>query len=146
MRDLSHVCDLHHSSSQRRIPNPLSKARDQTCNLMAPGQIHFHCATMGTPIATYINIFENLTQGVPVAAQQKQICLVSMGMQVWSLALPSGLGIWHCCELWWRSQMWLGSCIAVVVYAGSYSSDSTPSLGTSICWGCGPKKQKEKRK
>ena len=29
-----------------------------------------------------------------------------------------------------------------VVQAGSYSSDSTPSLGTSICCRCGPKKQK----
>ena len=28
--DLSHICDLHHSSWQRRILNPLSEARDQT--------------------------------------------------------------------------------------------------------------------
>ena len=33
-RDLSHVCDLHHSSQQRRILNPLSEARDRTRNLM----------------------------------------------------------------------------------------------------------------
>ena len=32
--DPSHVCDLHHSSWQQWILNPLSKARDQTCNLM----------------------------------------------------------------------------------------------------------------
>ena len=38
--------------------------------------------------------------------------------------------------------MWLGSGVAVaVVQAGSYSSDETPSLGTSICCQCGPKKQ-----
>ena len=30
MRDLSRVCDLHHSSWQRCILNPLSEARDQT--------------------------------------------------------------------------------------------------------------------
>ena len=29
-RDLSRVCDLHHSSWQRQILNPLSGARDQT--------------------------------------------------------------------------------------------------------------------
>ena len=29
--DLSHVCNLHHSSQQRWIFNPLSEARDQTC-------------------------------------------------------------------------------------------------------------------
>ena len=33
-RDLSHVCDLHHSSQQSRILNPLSKAKDWTRNLM----------------------------------------------------------------------------------------------------------------
>ena len=30
-----------------------------------------------------------------------------------------------------------------VVEAGSNSSDSTPSLGTSICRGCRPKKKKK---
>ena len=30
MQDLSHICDLYHSSWQRRILNPLSKARDPT--------------------------------------------------------------------------------------------------------------------
>ena len=40
--------------------------------------------------------------------------------------------------------MLLGSGIAVAVaVAGSYSSDSTPSLGTSIGPGCGPKKIKQ---
>ena len=53
--------------------------------------------------------------------------------------LLSGLRIWRCCELWGRLQ----TCIAVaVVQAGSYSSDSTPSLGTSTCRGCGPKKKR----
>ena len=37
--DLSHICDLHHSSQQRRILNPLSEARDRTRNLMVPSQI-----------------------------------------------------------------------------------------------------------
>ena len=36
MRDLSHVCNLHHSSWQYQILNPLSKARDQTRNLGVP--------------------------------------------------------------------------------------------------------------
>ena len=41
--------------------------------------------------------------------------LVSMSKQVQSLALLSGLRIWHCSELWWRSQTQLGSCISVAV-------------------------------
>ena len=43
--------------------------------------------------------------------------------------------------------MQLRSRVAVAVaVAGSYSSDSTPSLGTSICHGCSPKKQTNKPK
>ena len=49
MRDLSHVCDFHHSSRQYWIPDPLREARDGTHNLMASSQIHFCCTTMGTP-------------------------------------------------------------------------------------------------
>ena len=50
MPDPSCVCDLHHSSQPRQILNPLSKARNRTCNLMVPSQIRFHCATTGTPL------------------------------------------------------------------------------------------------
>ena len=46
--DLSHVCDLHHSSRQRRIPISLSGARYQTYILMDTSWICFSCATMGS--------------------------------------------------------------------------------------------------
>ena len=49
MQDPSHVFHLHHRSWQRRILNPLSEARDQTCNFVVPRQISFCCATVGTP-------------------------------------------------------------------------------------------------
>ena len=39
-RNTGSVCNLHHSSQQRQILNPLSKARDQTRNLMVPSWIH----------------------------------------------------------------------------------------------------------
>ena len=68
--------------------------------------------------------------------------LVSMRIRVQSLALLSELRMWCCCELWHRSQTCLGSAIAMAV-AGSYSSDLTPSLGTSTCYRCSPKKQKK---
>ena len=48
-QDPSRIRDLHHSSRQHQILNPLSKARDRTCNLMVPSQICFHYAMMGTP-------------------------------------------------------------------------------------------------
>ena len=43
--------------------------------------------------------------------------------------------------------MWLVSGVAMAVAQHSgCSSDSTPSLGTSTCCGCGPKKTKKKKK
>ena len=69
-----------------------------------------------------------------------------------SLALLSGLRIQCCCELWSRSQKQLGSRVALAVaQASDYSSDWTPSLGTSIYHGQGHKKterppQKKKKK
>ena len=53
--------------------------------------------------------------GVPVVAQWKQTWLVSMRMRVRPLVLLSVLRIQHCCELWCRPQMRLGSGIAVAV-------------------------------
>ena len=47
--DPSRICDLHQSSWQHQILNPLSEARDQTFNLMVPSQIRFHFTTTGTP-------------------------------------------------------------------------------------------------
>ena len=40
--DPSHICNLHHSSRQSLILNPLSEARDRTCVPMDTSQIHFH--------------------------------------------------------------------------------------------------------
>ena len=39
VQDLSHLCDLHHSSRQCWILKPLSKGRDRTRNLMVPSRI-----------------------------------------------------------------------------------------------------------
>ena len=39
----------------------------------------------------------------------------NMRLQVRSMDLLSGLRIWRCCELWCRSQTWLGSHIAVAL-------------------------------
>ena len=48
-------------------------------------------------------------------APWKRIRLGTMRLQVRSLALLSGLRIQCCCELWCRSQIRLGSGIAVAV-------------------------------
>ena len=67
--------------------------------------------------------------------------LVSIRMRVQFLASLCGLKIWHCCKLQCRSQMRLGSGVAM---AGGYGSNSTLSLRTSICHRCHPKKKKKK--
>ena len=57
-----------------------------------------------------------------------------MRMRAQSLALLSGLRIQHCHELQCRPPRPPQSGIAeAVVWAGSCSSDLTPSLGTSMC-------------
>ena len=65
-------------------------------------------------------------------------------MQVQSLVSLSGLRIQHCRDLWCRLQTRFGCAVAVAV-ASSCNSDSTPSLGTSVCYGYGPKKGKKKK-
>ena len=47
--DLSHICDLLHSSQQCQILNPLNEARDRTHDLTVPSRICFHCTKTGTP-------------------------------------------------------------------------------------------------
>ena len=49
-QDLSHICDLYHSSRQRQILNPLSEAMDRTHVLMDPGQFRFRCSKTRTPL------------------------------------------------------------------------------------------------
>ena len=70
-----------------------------------------------------------------------------MRLRVRTLALLSGLRIQHCRELWCTSQTRLRSSVAMAVaQASGYSSDSTPSLGTSICRGSGPRNNKKTKK
>ena len=50
--DPSHICDLHHSSEQHQILNPLSKVRDQTHILMDTSQV---CNTLSHNSNSYIH-------------------------------------------------------------------------------------------
>ena len=56
--------------------------------------------------------------------------------------LTSGLRIRCCCELWCRSKARLGSSVLWLRRRSQpFWLDSTPSLGTFICWRWDPKKQ-----
>ena len=58
-RDPSLVCNLHHSSRQRQILNPLGEARNRTCtSWFLVGFVNL-CATTGTP-ASFACLFSNL--------------------------------------------------------------------------------------
>ena len=42
MPDPGHVCNLHNSSQQCQIVNPLSEAQDRTHNFMVPSRVRYH--------------------------------------------------------------------------------------------------------
>ena len=50
-------------------------------------------------------VIKRVAAGVPVVTHRKWIWLGTIRFWVLSLASLSGLRIWHCCELWFRSQM-----------------------------------------
>ena len=72
MHDTSHVCDLHHSSCQCQILYPLSKARDQTCNLMVPSKICFHWKQINN-LTFQLKKLEKEGQTKPKASRKKEI-------------------------------------------------------------------------
>ena len=46
MQDLRCICDLHHSSHQCQVPDPMRETRDRTHILMDTSQIRFCCTIM----------------------------------------------------------------------------------------------------
>ena len=80
-------------------------------------------------------------------AQQKRILTRNNEVAVRFLASLSGLRIWHCRELWCRSQTQLRSRVAVaVVEASSCSSDWTPAWEPLYATDMALKTQKKKKK
>ena len=83
-QDPSHICDLHHSSQQCWLLNPLNEAKYQTCILMDTSSIHFCWSTKGTPVITIlmfavIIIFIIILLGMLQKSSSFQISLLSMG-------------------------------------------------------------------
>ena len=83
--------------------------------------------------------------GVPVMAQQKRIRLGTMRLQVQSLASLSELRIWHCLELWRRSQMRLGLVLLRLWYRLATTTLSRPLAWEPPCaMGAALKNKKKK--
>ena len=62
--DLSSVCDLHHSSQQHQILNPLSKARNRTCILMDASRVLNPLSHNGnSPTLLYTEVLHRIARG-----------------------------------------------------------------------------------
>ena len=91
---------------------PKCLAVNSTSGSVACGPKHFLCyaddsLTLPAPLKSSFSLRSSRCGSVV------RKLTVSMRMQVWFLALLGGVRIWLCYKLWYRSQMWLGSCIAV---------------------------------
>ena len=53
------------------------------------------------------------------------------GLRIWGIAMSRGIG--HRSQVQFRSGI-----VVAVAQASSHSSNLTPNLATSICYGCGP--------
>jgi len=86
MLDLSRICNLHHSSWQCQILNPLSEARDRTHNLMVASRICFCWAMTGTPnyILSLIDILIGFP--LPLSIKFRLFTSVSKTLLDWSLS------------------------------------------------------------
>ena len=71
MLDLSRVCDLHHSSRQHWMFNPLSEARDQTRILMLDSFLQRHS---GNPLLFFQQRPEHVEVPGPETEAEPQQC------------------------------------------------------------------------
>ena len=78
-QDLSLICDLHHSSRQCQILNPLSEARDWILVFMDTSHIHFRCATMGTPL---LDDFQGVFQSFTIFSSARLFPLIQLTL-IW---------------------------------------------------------------
>ena len=95
MPDPSHVCDLHQSSRQCQILNPLSEARDWTHDLKVPSQIHFHCAMTGTSTWFFRKILW------PLGKIHTQISAIILSAAVTFLKILTHAGTLYLLQLSW---------------------------------------------
>ena len=72
-QDLIWACNIHHSSLQCQIADPLNQDRDWTHILMDTIRICFHCTTMGTPLLV-LSCFRVLPRVSPAALSPSVLC------------------------------------------------------------------------
>ena len=97
MPELSHICDLHHSSWEHQILNPLIEARNRTPILMDTSWVLYCLATTGTPYVWYLmcllfchfaaeGMYPRIGSGThPYSLQAKQINSGKVKYELWVL-------------------------------------------------------------
>ena len=107
MQDPSRVCDLHHSSWQCQILNPLSEVRDRTRNLMFPSRICYPLSHEGNSrnpswqLNCAITVAKTPSKKVDVRLNHMKSLIFShfFGLQKWEF---------HKVQLKYQSQQKLG--------------------------------------
>ena len=117
MPDPSCVCNLHHSSWQRQILNPLSEARDQICILMDTRRVLNLLSHSGNSLKWAIFIVRQKSWLLPWKEEREEYC----SGEVWLLASPQDgkllcpvphrgghLATWSVTtEFWRRCMKWM---------------------------------------
>ena len=91
-QDPGHICDLHHSSQQCQILNPLSKARDQTCVLMDTSGVHNPLSHNGNSRVLLILERKDVWSiNIALPPPQWVLALSTLGLRATSSASPPTL-------------------------------------------------------
>jgi len=86
MPDLSCICDLHHSSQQRWILNPLSEARDRTCVSWISVRFISAESQRGLPQA---NLLPSQSHRAPPLGSGKEDVNSGGAQRVWCMQIPA---------------------------------------------------------
>ena len=106
MQDLSHICDLHRSSQQHQILDPLSDARDRTHILMDSSWVCFCCTTTGTLRLYVFNLHPNISDTGMLLTIQGVLVPLSLHGSYSTVAIswPKEVGIWKNIQRqWWNT-------------------------------------------
>ena len=105
MPDPSHICDLHHSSQQGQILNPLSEAKDRTCILMDTS--HSFPLSRDGNYFSYLFIFflqPGFQRMIPFKINLVRSSLVAQWVKDLALLL-----LWLWSQLWRGFDLWHGN-------------------------------------
>ena len=120
--NLSLVCDLHHSSRQCQILNPLSKARGRTRILMDASRVHFCCPTAETPWAFF--------------KKMETIKFIILTILAYSSVTLSTFTVLYYCHHYPFSRTFFPSVLASLQHVAFPGQRSDSSYSCNLCHSC----------